>query len=126
MVRGVCAPGPGPGSGGRRCGAQPSRAGGGGPVTGAVAVLAASPAADSGSEFPGVLDGVLLEGPAACLAAMLDQAFLAGAGWDPGSRVLSLPAGHPLLGRVVYPTGGCHAPPHRTRAARLCSPCFAP
>src|SRR5260370_33436910 len=100
MVRGVCAPGPGPGSGGRRCGAQPSRAGGGGPVTGAVAVLAASPAADSGSEFPGVLDGVLLEGPAACLAAMLDQAFLAGAGWGPGRRGRVPAAGRPAPGRV--------------------------
>ena len=65
-------------------------------MTGAAAALAASPAADSGSEFPGVLDGVLLAGPAARLAAMLDQGFLAGAGWDPGSRMLSLPAGHPL------------------------------
>ena len=81
-------------------------------MTGAAAALAASPAADSGSEFPGVLAGVLLQGPAARLAAMLDRAFLAGAGWDPGSRMLSLPAGHPLLGRVVCRAGGCDATAH--------------
>ena len=39
-------------------GAQPARAGGGDPVTGAAAALAASPAAGTGGEFPGVLDGV--------------------------------------------------------------------
>ena len=89
-------------------------------MTGAAAALA-SPAADSGSEFPGVLDGVLLAGPAARLAAMLDQAFLAGAGWDPGSRMLSLPAGHPLLGRVVCRAGGCDATAHGTKTGRLSS-----
>jgi hypothetical protein len=94
-------------------------------VTGAAAALAASPAADSGSEFPGVLDGVLLAGPAARLAAMLDQAFLAGAGWDPGSRMLSLPAGHRLLGRVVCRTGGCDATAHGTKTGGLCWRCFA-
>ena len=94
-------------------------------MTGAAAALAASPAAGTGSEFPGVLDGVLLAGPAARLAAMLDQAFLAGAGWDPGSRMLSLPAGHRLLGRVVCRTGGCDATAHGTRAGGLCWRCFA-
>ena len=38
---------------------------------------------------------------------MLDPAFLAEAGWDPGRRVLSLPAGHRLLGRAVCRVGGC-------------------
>ena len=38
---------------------------------------------------------------------MLDPAFLAEAGWDPGSRVLSLPAGHRLLGRTVCRVDGC-------------------
>ena len=32
------------------------------------------------------------------LAALIDPAFLAEAGWDRASRVLSLPAEHPLLG----------------------------
>ena len=30
-------------------------------------------------------------------AAALDREFLTEAGWDPASRVLSMPAGHPLL-----------------------------
>ena len=94
-------------------------------MTGAAAALAASPAADSGSEFPGVLAGVLLEGPAARLAAMLDRAFLAGAGWDPGSGMLSLPAGHRLLGRVVCRAGGCDATAHGTKTGGLCWRCFA-
>ena len=94
-------------------------------MTGAAAALAASPAADSGGEFPGVLAGVLLEGPAARLAAMLDRAFLAGAGWDPGSGMLSLPAGHRLLGRVVCRAGGCDATAHGTKAGGLCWRCFA-
>ncbi|HEX9357875.1 MAG TPA: tyrosine-type recombinase/integrase [Streptosporangiaceae bacterium] len=94
-------------------------------MTGAVAVLAASPAADTGSELAGVLDGALLEGPAARLAGMLDQAFLTEAGWDPGSRVLSLPAAHPLLGRVVCRAGGCAATAHGTKTGGLCWRCFA-
>ena len=85
----------------------------------AVAVLAASPAAGTGSEFPGVLDGSC-PGPAARLAGMLDQAFLTEAGWDPGSRVLSLPAGHRLLGRLVCRAGGCAATAHGTKTGGLC------
>jgi len=78
-------------------------------VTGAAAALAASPAADSGSEFPGVLDGVLLAGPAARLAAMLDQAFLAGGG-----------GGIPAAGRCPCPPGiGCWAGWYAGRAAAM-------
>ncbi len=58
-------------------------------------------------EFERVLAGVALDGPAAALAAMLDSAFLAEAGWDPVTRVLTLPADHPLLGRVVCRVSGC-------------------
>ena len=32
------------------------------------------------------------------LTRLTDPAFLAGAGWDPGTQVLSLPSAHPLLG----------------------------
>lgn len=94
-------------------------------MTGAAAGLALSGAADPGGEFTGVLDGALLEGPAARLAQMLDQVFLTEAGWDPGGRMLSLPAGHPLLGRVVCRVAGCDATAHGTKAGGLCSRCFA-
>jgi integrase len=94
-------------------------------VTGAAAVLAASPVAGRRREFPGVLAGIALDGPAARLAGMLDLAFLAEAGWDPVSRVLSLPAGHPLLGRTLCRADGCPATMHGTKAGGLCWSCFA-
>ena len=52
---------------------------------------------------PGRDDGAA----AARLAALTDQAFLAGAGWDPAARVLSLPSAHPLLGWRACPSPGC-------------------
>ena len=58
-------------------------------------------------EFPHVLDGVVLIGAAARLAAMLDCGFLDEAGWDSRTRVLSLPAQHRLLGRTVCRVEGC-------------------
>jgi len=76
-------------------------------------------------EFPAVLAGVVLDGPAARLAGMLDPAFLAEAGWDPASRVLFLPAGHRLLGRALCRADGCPATAHGTRAGGLCWSCFA-
>ena len=94
-------------------------------MTGAAAVLAASPVAGRRREFPGVLAGIALDGPAARLAGMLDLAFLAGAGWDPVSRVLSLPARHPLLGRTLCRADGCPATMHGTKAGGLCWSCFA-
>jgi len=92
-------------------------------VTGAAA--ARVPAAAGSGEFPGVLGGVVLEGPAAGLAGMLDGAFLAGAGWDPVTRVLSLPAGHRLLGRALCRVDGCAATAHGTKTGGLCWRCFA-
>ena len=94
-------------------------------MTGAAAARAVPAAAGSGGEFPGVLDGVVLEVPAARLAGMLDSAFLAGAGWDPVTRVLSLPAGHRLLGRTLCRVGGCAATAHGTKTGGLCWQCFA-
>ena len=41
------------------------------------------------------------------LAALIDPGFLAGAGWDTASRVLSVPPGHPLLGWSVCQTARC-------------------
>lgn len=94
-------------------------------MTGAAAALAAAPDAGSCGEWPRVLGGIALDGPAARLAAMLEQAFLTEAGWDPVSRMLSLPAEHPLLGRVVCRTGGCDATAHGGKAGALCWRCFA-
>jgi len=71
-------------------------------------MIAAAPAAMA-REFPGVLAGVALDGVAAALAGLLDPEFLARAGWDPASRVLSPPAEHRLLGRHVCRVGGCVA-----------------
>ena len=78
-----------------------------------------------------------LQGPAARLAGLLDPAFLAEAGWDPVTRVLSLPARHRLLGtdqaaNVITGTTldlvgtiGCHVlanlMPDRRLRARLAS-----
>jgi integrase len=93
-------------------------------VTGAAAARAV-PAAAGGGQFPAVLDGVALEGPAARLAGMLDGAFLAGAGWDPVTRVFFLPAGHRLLGRTLCRVGGCAATAHGTKTGGLCWRCFA-
>lgn len=73
-----------------------------------VALAVAEPAiTGTGRACEHVMTGVVLDETAARLARMLDRAFLAGAGWDPASRVLSLPAGHRLLGRVVCRAGGC-------------------
>jgi integrase len=41
------------------------------------------------------------------LRALLEERFLAEAGWDGEQRVLSLPADHPLLGRPVCRAPGC-------------------
>ena len=69
-----------------------------------------------GREFSHVLAGVLLDGDAARLAAALDPAFLDEAGWDPVRRILSLPAGHRLLGRMVCKLSGCEAGVRDARA----------
>jgi integrase len=55
---------------------------------------------------PGRDDGAV----AARLAALTDPAFLAEAGWDPATRVLSLPPAHPLLGWRACPSPGCGNP----------------
>lgn len=48
-----------------------------------------------------------LEPETARLAALIDPAFLAEAGWHAASRVLSLPSEHALLGWRICPTPGC-------------------
>ncbi len=79
--------------------------------------------AGPGREFAHILTGVVLDAATARLARMLDPAFLAGAGWDPAARVLSLPAGHRLLGRAVCRTGGCGTTV-RAGFGGVCHRCF--
>ncbi|HEY2673116.1 MAG TPA: site-specific integrase [Rugosimonospora sp.] len=46
-------------------------------------------------------------GRSAVLASRIEAAFLAEAGWDPQTWVLTIDAGHPLLGRRVCRVAGC-------------------
>jgi integrase len=98
-------------------------------MTGAAgsAALTLVPAVSAGTAgtFSYVIAGVVLTGDAARLASTLDAEFLAEAGWDPVSRVLSMPAGHPLLGRQVCRTGGCTATVHASVGGGLCYQCSA-
>src|SRR5258708_10974966 len=71
-----------------------------------VATGRALSAAAGAAEYRHVLAGAELDGPAERLAALLDPSFLSEAGWHPVSRVLSLPAGHRLLGRAACRVGG--------------------
>src|SRR5260370_26472147 len=87
-----------------------------------VATGRALSAAAGAAEYRHVLAGAELDGPAERLAALLDPSFLSEAGWHPVSRVLSLPAGHRLLGRAVCRVGGCATPVH----ARLGGGCYPP
>jgi integrase len=60
-------------------------------------------------------------GPASEVARAIDPAFLAEAGWDPVSLVLSPPAGHPMLGRPVCRVPGCGTTaPRNTRTCASC------
>ena len=94
-------------------------------MTGAALTLAVPAREDEDlTEYGHVLEGVRLSGPAAWLAAVLDPAFLAEAGWDPGDRVFDLPAGHRLLGRRVCRAGGCPAKP-LSRLPGVCYSCFS-
>jgi integrase len=92
-------------------------------VTGPALALVPAPGDGAGEEFGHVLSGVILTGDAMLLAAALDREFLAEAGWDPETRVLSMPASHPLLGRQVCRTGGCTATVHGSGKGGLCYQC---
>ena len=89
----------------------------------AAAAVRALPAAGRAARYGHVLAGVELDGPAQRLAALLDPSFLAEAGWDPAGRVLSLPAGHRLLGRAVCRAGGCATTEHAGLGG-VCHRCF--
>ncbi|MGH8959992.1 MAG: tyrosine-type recombinase/integrase [Jatrophihabitantaceae bacterium] len=73
--------------------------------------------------FEHVLAGVVLSGPAARLAGLLEAGFLAEAGWDPVARVLSLPAAHRLLGRTLCRVDGCATTVHGGTGG-VCWHCF--
>jgi hypothetical protein len=83
------------------------------------------PVPDDGGEYEygQVLAGVGLDGPAARLATLLDDEFLTEAGWDPQTRVLTLPAEHRLLGRKVCRVVGCPATAFG-RLPEVCYSCF--
>ena len=87
-------------------------------------------AAGEQAGFGHVLAGVALDGPAARLAGLLEPAFLAGAGWDPGLRVLAPPPEHPLLGRPLCRVDGCtgcrgRVEPSASWAMRPCAASWA-
>jgi integrase len=92
-------------------------------MTGAGTALAALRPAAGRRAFGAVLAGVALDGEAARLAAMIDPSFLAGAGWDPVSRELRLPAGHPMLGREVCRVAGCDSAAYR-QCSGVCWRCM--
>ena len=92
-------------------------------MTGPALALVRAPDDDASEEFGHVLSGVMLAGDAMLLAAALDRDFLAGAGWNPEIRVLSMPAAHPLLGRRLCRTGGCTATAHGSGTGGLCYQC---
>ena len=58
---------------------------------------------------------------AAAIAAVIDPAFLAEAGWDPARKVLSFAPEHPLLGRPVCRAAGCST--SAPAASRICASC---
>ena len=89
----------------------------------ATALARTPPAAGASSEFPHVLDGVVLDGAAARLAGMLDRALLEEAGWDPATRILFLPAQHRLLGRQVCRAERCTGTVHND-CPGVCYRCF--
>ena len=64
---------------------------------------------------------VLLDERSAALASRIDAAFLAEAGWDAGTWVLTLPAEHPLLGRTFCRAPGCQTT--CAAATRVCLDC---
>ncbi len=72
-------------------------------------------------QVPHVFAGSAPGGQAAMIAAVIDPVFLAEAGWDPASLVLSPPAEHALLGRPVCRAEGCRTTAQQR--ARVCVSC---
>jgi integrase len=89
----------------------------------AAALTGAIPVDEDIHEFAHVLDGVVLHGDAARLAAALDRGLLEQAGWDPVMRILRLPSQHRLLGRKVCRVERCVNTVHND-APEICHRCF--
>ncbi|CQD22287.1 site-specific recombinase XerD [Mycobacterium europaeum] len=68
-----------------------------------------------------VLVGERIDRHTAAIAAVIDPAFLAEAGWDPPRKVLSFAPEHPLLGRPVCRAAGCST--SAQAASRICASC---
>lgn len=84
-------------------------------------MTAALTAAAATAAVSSVLTDVVLDGPAARLVPLLDEAFLVEVRWDPTLRVLHMPADHPLLG---WPACRVHGCVNRAGGkARICTSC---
>ena len=83
------------------------------------AALAVRPDAQGAARVLGSWQRV--DAATARLACLIDPSFLAEAGWDPRTRVLSLPHEHPLLGWRACPAPGCGNPLYGN--ARECGSC---
>jgi integrase len=68
-----------------------------------------------------VMVGERIDRHTAAIAALIDPAFLAEAGWDPPRKVLSFAPEHPLLGRPVCRAAGCST--SAQAASRICASC---
>ena len=76
--------------------------------------LASEPASWPGHVFP---DGAPAGAEAMAVAALVEPAFLAGAGWDRDQQVLHLVPDHPQFGWSACRFPGC---PARRRVGRFC------
>jgi hypothetical protein len=65
-------------------------------------------------------DGTAAGADALAVAALVDPAFLAGAGWDRGQQVLHLTPDHPQFGWKACRFPGC---PARPRVGGFCQAC---
>jgi integrase len=86
-------------------------------VSAAAEAVSATLTADASRVFADPVDDTY----AAAVAAVIDPAFLAEAGWDAQLLVLSPPPEHPLLGRPVCRAAGCSTT--ATDRSRICASC---
>jgi len=84
----------------------------------AAQALAAVPGAPAGEH---VFAGERIDHHVGRIAAVVDPAFLAEAGWDPARQILVFAPEHPLLGRRICRAEGCWTT--ATAASGICGPC---